>query len=500
VLWVRDRRIPEARLVEAVLTLALVVGVGVLCFATPMLSGYPLVFLCLPPLAWVGFRFGPRAVATHVALLALIAVYTTANGVGPFVMATRNESLLVLQAFMATIALTMLPIAALASEHRRATDRLEEANLHERRARAEAEAASRAKDDFLALLSHELRNPLQAIASSIWIIEGNRPEGPAGARAVDILRRQTDHLTRVVNDLLDVARLATGKVSIAPQAVNLALAVRRNVEALQADGRLAGHEVEVEVEPLWLRADPARLDQMIANLLANAARCAPPRGRIRVKASREDNDAVVRVTDDGAGVPAELLPDALETLAQGKERDGDGTNMGLALVQRLARLHGGRVDAANEPAGSGAEFVMRLPVEASRGESWKATDAGAVPRRVLIVEDNPDVRLALRTLLEQAGHTVHEASDGTAGVEAAARLQPDVVLVDIGMPGIDGYEVARRLRERFAHLRLVALTGYGQSEDRRRARAAGFDEHLVKPADPAALQRALGEARQAATA
>jgi signal transduction histidine kinase/CheY-like chemotaxis protein len=481
VLWYRDRRVvADSRLAEAVVALAFVLGTGALCFATPGLSGYPLAFLCLPPLAWVAFRFGPRAVSTHVAVLSLIAVYTTGHGVGPFVAASRHESLLVLQAFMATIALTMLPIAALAAEHARARAELERANIHERRARREAETASRAKDDFMALLSHELRNPLQAIASSLWLLERHRPEAAAGSRAVDIVRRQADHLTRVVNDLLDVGRLATGKVSVAPQAVNLALAVRRNVQALQAGGALAGRAVEIEVEPLWLRTDPGRLDEMLANLLDNAARYAPPGSRLRVSARREDNDAVVRVTDNGAGVPAQLLPDGLE------------------VVRHLARLHGGREDAANDSGPGGAEFVMRLPVEGGN----RGADAGppAEPRHVLIVEDNADVRLALRTLLEQEGHLVDEASDGALGVEAAARLQPDVVLVDIAMPGMDGYEVARRLRARFPHLRLMALTGYGQAEDRRRARAAGFDEHLVKPIDPAALARALGEAAATAQA
>jgi CheY-like chemotaxis protein/integral membrane sensor domain MASE1 len=351
VLWFRDPRIelPDKRLAEAVATLALVMLVGAVCFATPALSGYRLTFLCLPPLAWVAFRFGPRAVATHVALLSLIAVYTTTHGVGPFVLATRNESLLVLQSFMATIALTMLPIAALAAENARVTRALEEANLHERRARAEAEAASRAKDDFMGLLSHELRNPLQAIASSIWVLERNRPDG-AGSRAVDIVRRQSDHLARVVNELLDVAR----RMGNTP----------------------------------------------------------PPRA--------------------------------------------------LSLSRR---------DAANEPGDP-------------RGTN-------AEPRRVLIVDDNADVRLALRSLLEGEGHAVHEAGDGAAGIAAATRLQPDVVLVDIGMPGLDGYDVAKRLRGRFPRMRLVALTGYGQSEDRRRARSAGFDEHLVKPVEPSALSRAL---------
>jgi integral membrane sensor domain MASE1/CheY-like chemotaxis protein len=367
VLWHRNRAVVDDRLGETVLALVLVMGVGALCFATPWLSAYPVAFLCLPPLAWVAYRFGPRAVSSHILLLAMMAVYTTEHGVGPFVMASRNESLLVLQSFMATLALMMLPIAALAADHARTSAALEFANVHERRARAEAEAASRAKDDFLAALTHELRNPLQAIASSLWLLD--RQVSPGGeARALEIVRRQTGHITRVVSELLDMAKLAAARSTLEEKPQPATLVPRRGAAPPPSNG-------------------------------ANGAR--------------------------------------------------------------------------------GAQLT-----------------AGVQPRRVLIVEDNADVRLAVRTLLEHDGHIVFEADDGVTGVDSAVQLRPEVVLVDIGLPGMDGYEVARKLRARFATLRLVALTGYGQPEDRRKARGAGFDEHLVKPVDPAALQRALGERRE----
>jgi len=504
VLWYRDRRIdlPDGQLAEAVLTLALVMGVGVLCFASPVLSGYPLVFLCMPPLAWVAFRFGRRAAATHVALLAIIAIYTTEHGVGPFVMATRNESLLVLQAFMGTIALMMLPFAALVAQHERASTELAAANALERRARAEAEAALGAKDEFLAMLSHELRNPLQAITSSVWLMNRGAGTAESRGRALDILGRQTDHLTRLVDDLLDVARLAAGKVDLAHQSVNLADAIRRAVNALHAAGRTDDHRVELDTEALWLRADPARLDQMLGNLLTNALRYTPQGGTIHVSARHEGDEAVVRVRDDGVGIGPELLPRVFDLFTQGDrglDRREGGLGLGLALVHRLAQLHGGRVEARSDGAGRGAEFVLRLPVlarsVAGSGPDPASPSRAVEPRRVLIVEDNADVREALRTLLEHDGHVVYEAEDGVAGIEAAMRLKPEVVLIDIGLPRADGYQVAQTLRARQdalgPNLRLVAVTGYGQLEDRRRARNAGFDEHLVKPVDPAALQRAL---------
>jgi signal transduction histidine kinase/CheY-like chemotaxis protein len=502
VLWHRNRRVDlsEGRMAEAVLTLALVMGVGVLCFASPVLSGYPLVFLCLPPLAWVAYRFGRRSAATQVLLLSLIAVYTTQHGVGPFVMASRNESLLVLQAFMGTIALTMLPMAALVAEYRRASAELEAAHAQERRARGEAEAASSAKDDFLSMLSHELRNPLQAIASSIWLLDRPAATVDRPRRAVEILRRQTEHLTRLVNDLLDVARVAAGKMPIVPQPLDLADAVRRTVNALDAAGKLDDHDVQVEAEALWLRADPARLDQMLAHVVVNAVKFTPQGGRVRIVVTHEGDKAVVRVRDDGMGIAPELLPRVFETFTQGRrglDRSEGGLGVGLALVQRLAQLHGGSVEARSDGAGRGSEFTLRLPLLARPVEGARRAEESAGPRRVLLVEDNADVRESLRTLLEHAGHVVYEAEDGQAGVDAALRLKPDVVLIDIGLPRLDGYQVARQLRARREVLggdvRLIAVTGYGQAEDRRRAREAGFDEHLVKPVDPAALQRALGQ-------
>jgi signal transduction histidine kinase/CheY-like chemotaxis protein len=503
VLWHRNRRLDLAsrRVVEEFLTLVLVLGVGVLCFASPILSGYPLAFLCLPPLAWVAFRFGRRAAATHVALLSLIAIYTTHNGVGPFVMATRNESLLVLQAFMATIALMMLPIAALLAEYQRASAALGAANAQERRARADAEAASSAKDEFLAMLSHELRNPLQAIAASLWLVE--RPSGGAPPRrALEILRRQTEHLTRLVDDLLDVARVTAGKAQISARPLNLAEAVRRSVNALDAAGRTDGHVVEVTAEPLWLRADPARLDQMLSNLVSNALKYTPPGGRVHIDVTHEGDDALVRVRDDGVGISPELLPRLFDAFSQGPrglDRQEGGLGVGLALVQRLAQLHGGGIEARSEGPGRGSEFVLRLPLLARPVDGLRRAESPrpGERRRVLVVEDNEDVRAALRALLEHSGHVVYEAADGQAGIDAALRVKPDVVLIDIGLPRVDGYEVARTLRARRevlgAGLRLVAVTGYGQPADQRRAREAGFDEHLVKPVDPAALQRALGE-------
>jgi signal transduction histidine kinase/ActR/RegA family two-component response regulator len=501
VLWYHDRNIEIApgRLGETLLSTALVLATGLLCFAAPVASRYPLMFLTVPPLAWVAFRFGSRATATHLVLLAMIAVYTTEKGIGPFVLASRNESLLVLQAFMGTLALMMLPIAALLADHVRTTERLAAANTQERRARAEAEAASAAKDEFISMLSHELRNPLQAISSSAWLIQRPGNVDESMGRAVDIIRRQSEHLTRLVNDLLDAAQLITGRIALVLQPVDLAEAIRRTIGSLESAGRFRDLKLEVDAQPIFMRADPARLDQMLANLLANAAKFTPHGGTIRVSAQREGGEAVVRVRDNGVGMASELVPRVFDLFTQGHrglDRREGGLGVGLALVQRLARLHGGEATAASDGPGRGSEFTLRFPI-AERGTAPVDAVMGGpgVPRRVLIVEDHADVRHALRTLLERDGHEVFEAGDGVEGIEAAERLKPDVVLIDIGLPSVDGYKVAQALRSNRAllpKLRLVAVTGYGQPADKRRARDAGFDEHLVKPVDPAALNRALG--------
>lgn len=269
VLWYQRPHLdmPPERLAEGALTLIAVLAVGVVCFAVPALSRYPLVFLCLPPLAWLALRFSQREVATATLALAVIAVVTTGNGLGPFAVGTRHESLLVLQAFMGTIAMMMLPMAALVGEVARAMGEREEAALQERRARAEAEAATRSKDEFLAMLSHELRNPLQAINTSTLLLEMRRGSPEHDARALDVIKRQTENLTRMVNDLLDVARAIAGKIVVVRQAVDLDKSLRHCLELLEGSGRLEHHAVDVRSEPLMVNADPTRLEQMLMNLL-----------------------------------------------------------------------------------------------------------------------------------------------------------------------------------------------------------------------------------------
>jgi PAS domain S-box-containing protein len=369
--------------------------------------------------------------------------------------------------------------------------------------RAEAEAANRAKDEFLALLGHELRNPLGAIVSAVQVLGLVGAQEDRADRARQIITRQVQHLTRLVADLLDVGRVTAGKIVLDRRPLDLADAVERCLAALTASGKTERHALLVETEPVWVDADEVRLEQIIANLVDNAVKYTPSRGRIRVSVRPVEGHAILRVEDDGIGMSPELLDRVFDLFVQGDrtlERASGGLGIGLMLVRRLVELHGGTVEAASEGPGQGSTFTVRLPsrlapVAPSRHEA--ALPESRVRRRLLVVEDDRDVRESLRTMLELTGHEVHAAEDGPSGLAAIRRLAPDIALVDIGLPGLDGYEVARRVRAEPGGAKpvLVALTGYGSAEDRERAHEAGFDLHLVKPITSDQLARILGDAQ-----
>jgi PAS domain S-box-containing protein len=362
-------------------------------------------------------------------------------------------------------------------------------------ARAEAEAANRTKDEFLAMLGHELRNPLGAISSAAHVLSRTAAGNSATTRASEIIGRQVQHLARIVDDLLDVSRVVAGKIALRLQSVDLGEIARR-VATLYGGPAGTRHVITVHTSPAWVSADATRLEQVLTNLLANAVKYTPAGGEITVTAHRDGDHAVLSVRDTGVGIRPELLPRVFDLFVQADrslERSAGGLGIGLTLVRQLVQLHGGTVEAESAGPGRGSTFTVRLPILEARPES----DAAARPavagpaQRVLVVEDNEDAREMLRNLLHLLGHEVHEACDGASGIEEARRLRPDAALIDIGLPGIDGYEVARRIRAEVPRVRLVAVTGYGQPEDRERAFAAGFDVHLVKPVDPEQLQRLL---------
>ena len=364
-------------------------------------------------------------------------------------------------------------------------------------ARGAAERANRAKDEFLAMLGHELRNPLSAIGSAVAVLERLRLDDLRGTRATQIIARQTQHLARLMDDLLDVGRVVTGKITLERRPMDLLAAARRALATLRAAGVTERHDVAVDGRPVWIDGDTTRIDQVVTNLVSNALKFTPSGGTIRVWVGVEDDGAVLRVSDTGAGMSPELLPRIFDLFVQGDqppERTSGGLGIGLTLVRQLVELHGGRVEARSAGAGQGSVFTARLPRSSRLGrENTEALHAAPVPCRILVVEDNADARDMLLALLTLERHDVCTAVDGPAGVDAALQLRPDVALIDIGLPGLNGYEVARRIRatEAGRTMKLIALTGYGQSEDMRMAREAGFDLHLVKPVEPRRLDEAL---------
>ena len=365
--------------------------------------------------------------------------------------------------------------------------------------RDEAEMLARAKDEFLAMLGHELRNPLGAITNALVVLNG-LVTGDRAGRAIDIIDRQTAHLRRLVDDLLDVARVTSGKIELRPEVLDLRSLAERSLDALADAARTGSHQMAIEGDSVWVRGDPARLEQVIRNLLDNAIKYTPAGGRVRLTVERAGSDAVLRVADTGAGIRHDLLDRIFDLFVQepqALDRARGGLGLGLTLVKRLVELHGGSVSVTSGGPGLGSEFTVRIP--ASVEGPLPDGPVQAVPaspgrrRRVLIVEDSVDARESLRLLLELAGHEVDTSEDAASSLEKIRVFQPDVALIDIGLPGMDGYQLAQALRlsPHAQGLRLIALTGYGQAEDQRKALSAGFDLHLTKPVDPDRLQVVL---------
>ena len=364
-------------------------------------------------------------------------------------------------------------------------------------------AANQAKDEFLAMLGHELRNPLGTLTNAVAVLE-RLPGDETMRHVVAIIGRQTGHLGRLVDDLLDVARATSGKIELQRGPVELRALAGRCLDALAQAGRTGRHTVVVEGPPVYVDGDAARLEQVLNNLVDNALKYTPGSGRVTVTTERAGETAVLRVRDTGQGIRTDLLARVFDLFVQepqSLDRSRGGLGLGLALVKRLVELHGGSVAVWSAGPGQGSEFTVRLaaipaPLAAGGGSGGDARPAAARGRRVLVVEDSADARQSLRLLLEMAGHEVEACEDGPSGLARLQAFQPDVALIDLGLPGMDGYAVAREARGRpeTRAIRLVAVTGYGQAEDRRRALAAGFDLHVTKPVDASMLDEVLGPA------
>jgi PAS domain S-box-containing protein len=370
-------------------------------------------------------------------------------------------------------------------------------------AEAALREARRCTEEFLATLAHELRNPLAPLSNAVEILGMKVPDSPENRSALSVIDRQVRQMTRLIDDLMDISRLTRNKLELKRQQVKLVDVVHAALETSQPLIESGGHQFTMQMPggQILLEADPTRLAQVISNLLNNAAKFTPRGGHITLKVERTGEEAVLRVKDTGIGIPAGALPLIFELFAQADpslERSHTGLGVGLTLVQRLVELHGGVVEAHSEGVNRGSEFVVRLPLAprpapAVAAPAQREASAACRPLRILVVDDNVDATSTLAALLDLSGHDVRTAHDGPQGLEELASFPADVVILDIGMPKMNGYTVATRIRAQRTEPQplLIALTGWGQEEDRQRSRAAGFDHHMVKPVDPAALDRLL---------
>ncbi|MCD2519461.1 ATP-binding protein [Massilia sp. G4R7] len=390
---------------------------------------------------------------------------------------------------------------------REANEHLVMATVSAQSLRDLAEATNRRQTEFLAMLAHELRNPLAPLSMSASLLHSLGGSNQQLTHVAGVVRRQVDHMARLLDDLLDAARISSGKITLAVRPMTLSAALDQAIETVAPRIRERSQHLQVALpdEPLTIEGDPVRLTQVFANLLGNASKYTGDGGRIALRAWRAQEEVVVEVSDNGSGIAAEMLPQVFDLFIQGPRslaRSEGGLGIGLNVVRNLVGMHGGSVGADSAGEGRGSTFTVRLPLSAAAAPAMEVAPGPSAAEgacRILLIEDNVDACDTLRTLLELAGHEVTVAYDGHAGLAEAQAGPYDIVICDIGLPGIDGLEVLARLRAGQSgpgvRCFAIALSGYGQLEDRERALGAGFDRYLVKPAAPDALLGLVGEAR-----
>ena len=453
--------------------------------------------------AWYG-GLGPGLMATVLSALAADYLFT------PFQYSFRIESLsgaVTLGVMVFTGVLLSLLCESLHRTRRRLE--AEQENLRQsvemqQQMRDALTESDRRKDEFLATLAHELRNPLAPVRNAIHILRARMPPTPQLQWARDVIDRQVTQMTRLIDDLMDVSRITRGTFELRREHVALDEVIRVAVETSRPIIEASGHELVMGLpqEPITLHADVIRLAQVFSNLLNNAAKYTGPGGRIAVTAERDGNTVAVAVQDSGIGIPADMLTEVFEPFTQldnSLERTRGGLGIGLALAKRLAEMHGGGIEAHSAGPGQGSRFVVRLPASAQQSVARPTVLEGPGPvsavghHRILGADDNYDSATSLSILLNDAGYDIRTAGDGVQALETAAQFRPDIALLDIGMPKLNGYEVARQIRNQAwgRHVLLVALTGWGGADHRQQTTQAGFDHHLTKPVDPAALTRLL---------
>ena len=495
-------RVQPARVLEALVLLIglVVVDSAVFMTAYERVSAHPArLYWPLPFLLWAAVRFGPAGISGALLVVTSLTVWGAVERRGPFATALLDDNLIELQMFLLAISVPLLALAALLRQQQSTAAALLDSQLQYDHVRE----TDRRKDEFLAMLGHELRNPLAPIGIALEIMREAPPQSSHVTWAREAIQRQLAQLTRLVDDLLDISRVTLGKIRLRIDTLDLATVVTNAVETTRPLIDSFRHELSVSLPdaPVRLRGDSVRLAQVVGNLLNNAAKYTEPGGRIELSVRREHDVVELSVRDNGVGIAPESLGEIFELFRQApatRERSPGGLGVGLTLVKRLVELHGGSVEALSAGPQRGSEIVVRLPAadDDDREPAVPKHDRarrGAGSLRILAVDDNTDVADGLARVLGGRGHTVRTANDGVAALELANTFAPDVVLLDLGLPRLDGLEVARRLRRGDAQegLLLVSMSGFGQEQTRVRSSEAGFNHHVVKPVDIDGLQKLL---------
>lgn len=504
---------PREHVGETVALLGTLLAVNLLNFVRPFAlpPSQPLLYLASLPLAWAAVRFGPRGVAIANLINLTIALVATYNGAGPFASREFLDGLFFLQTYIAVTSTTFLIFAAIMKEFTATRDALEQHVDELEYAVRKISLEDRAKADFLAELAHELRDPLAPVVSAIDFIRLKNPPDKEIQESIDIIQKQTSTMADLLNDLLDISRISRRKVSLSRKTLDLRSAIKSALGTAEPFMQTRKHRVKSSLgtKPLWVEADALRLEQIIVNLLNNAAKYTNPGGSISVSARDEREKIILTVTDNGIGLSKEILSRIFDPFQQfsGSGTRAAGLGIGLSLTKHLVELHRGTIEAVSAGTGKGARFTIKLPaamppaVPAETGRtqselaltkpSRKVAVRTRKKHRILIVDDNERAAQSLAKLVERRGHTVRVAYDGASALKLASEFKPHIAILDIGMPRMDGYELARRLRETKRRMTLIALTGYGLEEDRKKALAAGFDQHLVKPVSITNLELVL---------
>lgn len=479
--------------IEILSALASVVVLSVLIFWTPygIVDGVPLIYVLLLPLIWISLRMGPRILTLGLAFMSGVALAGTIARATP---AMLGDSLFSIELLLSILTVIFLLLVSLAEERKQATDALRKQLLRLEDALEKIRGEDRAKGDFLAVLAHELRNPLAPLLSSLELLRLTADTDPKMRETVNAMRGRVRTMARLLDDLLDVTRVTHGKLVLRKEPVDLVRIAKRAAETVDAEMAAHHHAFSTDLpgKPIETYADPLRIEQVVVNLLNNAAKYSEDGGKISLTLRSQNKEAVFTVRDTGVGIDPAMAERIFEPFRQGEpaQRMSRGLGIGLALSKNLVELHEGRIEAKSAGVGRGSEFIVRLPLmKAPRGATAsseksrqiKHISAASAALSILIVDDNRAAADALLALLTHVGHTAEAVYDGASGIARAKSLAPDVIILDIGLPDIEGYEVARQLKGNGSRATLIALTGYGQKEDKEKALEAGFDHHLTKP-------------------